>query len=396
MRIAIVGLLRGFRQGIRGGPERVLKNTIIGAIKYDRSNVYTIIPIGFQESANRISLSNNVIVYPIPYDLSRIPLAHPAWLLARRRLARVITAEQPEVVVCHDPVFTHLLSYRSLQNCVTVLHGAFWEGLSEQYRKIEVMPQLLYRRFIYIPFSFFGLKKSLYIIAVTEYLKAKLPRDLRTKTIVIENPVDDIFFESSKHNYVKNEYDGVIKVLTVGRYDPRKNYEVLIYAIKRLTEVNDKYKNRILVKIIGTQYETPSWYYGNLVNLVQKLKLDKNVVLLEAQNDKQLLLHYLDSDIYVHPSLFEGLPNAIQEAMAIGLPIIASNIGGIPYVIRNGYNGFLFEPNNPEMLAKLIHYLINNPALARTIGENARATAYRWSLSHYVAKLRIALKVLVY
>lgn len=74
-------------------------------------------------------------------------------------------------------------------------------------------------------------------------------------------------------------------------------------------------------------------------------------------------------DIFILPSLWEGLPTSISEAMAIGLPIIASNVGGIPELVDNGVNGILIEPNNPQQLASSLLYLLQNRDVVKLMGE---------------------------
>jgi glycosyltransferase involved in cell wall biosynthesis len=78
-------------------------------------------------------------------------------------------------------------------------------------------------------------------------------------------------------------------------------------------------------------------------------------------------------DIFALPSLSEGLSSAILEAMATSLPIIASNVGGIPELVKNGENGLLVAPANPAELAQAIQRLVENPAEAERMGSDGRA-----------------------
>jgi len=73
-------------------------------------------------------------------------------------------------------------------------------------------------------------------------------------------------------------------------------------------------------------------------------------------------------DIFILPSLWEGLPNSIIEAMAIGLPIIASDVGGVSELIKDGENGILIKPKSPQQIASSIIYLIENPNIAEQMG----------------------------
>jgi len=79
------------------------------------------------------------------------------------------------------------------------------------------------------------------------------------------------------------------------------------------------------------------------------------------------------ADIYVNPSEVEGLPVAILEAMAIGRPVVATAVGGVPTVVRTGETGYLVEPNDPASLANSIVELATDPAARSRLGERARA-----------------------
>ena len=392
VRISIVGQLKGLNTPIAGGPERALKNIIKGVVKYDKENEYLIILLGFEEKPLFRKVAPNVKIFSIPLKLYD-PSETVASIHVKKLIQDIILSEEPDAAIVHDPIYLYFIPKQVRKKTAVVLHGAFWEGLEYMYQRISSLPALLYRKYVYSPLSFLALKTSSLIIAATEYLKLGLPQSLRNKTIVLENPVDDVFFEVLEYRAKRKRLEVVddekIQILSIGRYDPRKNYEVLLYAIKKLIEKDKKYKKRLIVKIIGSEYKSFSWYLYKIAGLMQKLGLSDNVTLIENQNDQQLLEHYLQSDIYVHPSLYEGLPNAIQEAMASGLPVVASRVGGIPYVIKDGYNGILFDPQEPEELTLMIQRLVDHDKFREFLGVNAHKTAlYRWSLSKYIERLR--------
>ena len=89
-------------------------------------------------------------------------------------------------------------------------------------------------------------------------------------------------------------------------------------------------------------------------------------------------------DIFVLPSIKEGLPYTILEAMAAGVPIIASWVGGIPEMVENEKNGFLVLPKNPEMLAEKIAELLNNPGLAEQFIKNSQIKLAEFSLEKMI------------
>jgi len=82
-----------------------------------------------------------------------------------------------------------------------------------------------------------------------------------------------------------------------------------------------------------------------------------------------------DSDIFVLPSHSEGLPNAVMEAMAAGLPVVATRVGGIPELITSGVTGTIVPPNDPERMAAAVLHLMDHPDRAAALGEEARLRA---------------------
>ncbi|HKQ33642.1 MAG TPA: glycosyltransferase, partial [Thermodesulfobacteriota bacterium] len=95
----------------------------------------------------------------------------------------------------------------------------------------------------------------------------------------------------------------------------------------------------------------------------EELRLSNRVIFLGQRNDVRELL--LGCDLFVLPSLFEGLPLSVMEAMAAGKPVIASDIGGVNELIRDGETGYLVPPGDTHALARSINTLISDPALAR-------------------------------
>ena len=76
--------------------------------------------------------------------------------------------------------------------------------------------------------------------------------------------------------------------------------------------------------------------------------------------------------MFIFPSLYEGFPNALCEAMRVGLPVIASDCSGNRDIIQNGVNGLLFPVGDIKALKKCIQHLVSNPKLAQELGENAK------------------------
>ncbi len=111
---------------------------------------------------------------------------------------------------------------------------------------------------------------------------------------------------------------------------------------------------------------------SGLENQARKAKLEDVVHFVGRRNDTPELLAC--ADLFLFPSLAEGMPNALLEAAAAGLPIVATSVGGIPEIIENGLNGMLVPPGNSQALADASIRLLTDHELSARLGRAAQAT----------------------
>ena len=171
-------------------------------------------------------------------------------------------------------------------------------------------------------------------------------------------------------SYLKNEFGNnkdFLKIALVGCLVPWKGQKVLIKAIDKLIRQGLKVK----AFIIGGTAKKDKWYERELKALVKKLSLEESVIFTGRRNDIPALLKYMD--IIVHTSTEpEPFGRVIIEAMAMGKPIIATKIGAPVEIIKDGVNGFLVPPGEPNFLAKHIRKISKNKEFLKFIGKNAR------------------------
>lgn len=149
------------------------------------------------------------------------------------------------------------------------------------------------------------------------------------------------------------------KIIFVGRLMESKDPYTLIKAIAILRDKD------LALHIVGDGVER-----ARVEGTISKLNLNNKVIMHGQINDKNKLSEMSTSDLLVLTSNREGFGIVVTEAMAMKLPVIATNIGGIPEQIIDGYNGFLVPPKNESALAEKILYLMNNKNEAKTMGEN--------------------------
>ena len=166
----------------------------------------------------------------------------------------------------------------------------------------------------------------------------------------------DVFLEQTKINSKENF------IVFAGSLIPLKGVHILISAFATIS----KHYNLQLV-IIGPADNVD--YFNKLNKQINNLSLSKYVYFTGKVSQAELAVWMRRARVVVLTSLTEGLGRVIFEAMATSTPVIASRIGGIPDIIRDGENGFLFEPGNEIELAEKLCWLFDNPDKANLIGQ---------------------------
>ena len=229
---------------------------------------------------------------------------------------------------------------------------------------------------LYGKYSFLGtiliwmLKKVDCFIAISEEIKEGLLCDgyKQYKIVRIPNFIDQNLFHPSG----KKSGDQIRKKLGFtngkivtfsGRLVERKGVSVLLEAWGKLAK---DHQDVLLVIVGGGPLEK------KLKDQSRELGIEENVKFFGFVNN---IGDYLAAtDIFVFPSFQEGFPNSVLEAMACGIPVISTKIGGVVDVIRDGENGLLVEPGNVNQLADALKKLISDAEYASTLGKNALKT----------------------
>ena len=251
-------------------------------------------------------------------------------------------------------------------NYISHLHCSNYTALKQAGKKIPLNYKL--ERFI----SFISINRASFVIAPSKAMITIVESELGKafkKTAVIPLCVEKTV---SKMIYRKNE---CIRFVFASRNDPLKGGDTLIKAIEL---VNIKIKVQVEFHFIGFK---PS--IGSL--------LPSNIIINDFLPRQELLKFYHKCDVALLPSLFDNSPLFIYETMAAGLPVIATNVGGIPELIQNGKTGFLFKKNNVEELANHIIDLIENPQKRIQMGKNAQEFIYNYASVDKIAQQKLKL-----
>jgi len=168
-------------------------------------------------------------------------------------------------------------------------------------------------------------------------------------------------------------------VLFVGRIEPLKGIDVLLRAVSHLD-------GRFRVLVIGGDGKDIA-RKSELAVLASELRVADRITFLDAVPHDDLPLYYNAADICVVPSYYESFGLVAVEAMACGVPVVASRVGGLKETVRDGQTGYLVPWLCPEPFAERLELLLNNEPLRRSLGREARAAAERYHWSEVAARV---------
>ena len=274
-----------------------------------------------------------------------------------RRLREIIRETGPHQV--------HALMYQAIQLCRAVKKRPPFPF------KLISSPRVSYRTRSYFTLAVDRFLKSADDLLISEcrssrdYLVGRLGYD-PARVRVIYNGVDIAGWPSSKLERRQKRLELRLSadeflIGTAGRLDDQKGHAVLIRAVHLIKA------HPLRCAILGEGPGRPA-----LERLIRRHHLERQVWLLGQRDDVTSWLSALD--LFVLPSLWEGLPNSLLEAMAMGLPVVASGVDGIAEIVENGKNGLLVPPKYPKALSRKILELIQDPAARARLGEAARKT----------------------
>lgn len=193
----------------------------------------------------------------------------------------------------------------------------------------------------------------------TEEARNWFPKKLQRKSAIIFNAVQPQFYQVKRRP--KEQL-----IVACGRLEPQKNHKMLIQAFCDVVKEHPKARLRIYGE---------GRLRGEIEQLIKKCFLTEYVHLMGTTADVPVAL--AEADVFVLSSDFEGMPNALMEAMAIGLPCISTDCpcGGSRLLLENGRNGALIPPRDQKRLADAINKLLDDADLKDNYAVNAKAAA---------------------
>ena len=204
------------------------------------------------------------------------------------------------------------------------------------------------------------------------------------KVTVIPCGVDLTLFSPMDKNEARRELGLSDKkiILFVGRIEPLKGIDLLLNAVAPLEDKSD-----LRILIIGGD-SAESGEVARLSQLAANLGVGEKVTFLGAVEHEKLPLFYNAANVCVMPSYYESFGLVALEALACGTPVIASRVGGLPSIIRDGVTGYLIPWHCPEPFTERLELLLANEALAKSLGLAGRTSAAKFSWAIVAEQIR--------
>jgi glycosyltransferase involved in cell wall biosynthesis len=242
--------------------------------------------------------------------------------------------------------------YSGYPNVITIhgnmrVHAASPELRGNVYYKLAAMLET------------FSLRRTSGVVAISNYTK-DLVQDLTPRTWLLPNAAAPQFFDIELSPPV------VPRILFVGYHNPRKNPLGLLQACAPMLRAG-----KCTLALAG-QFQAKSEYGREVMALAESLP---GVTFLGFMNRDGLAYEFTRSSLLVLPTFEDNCPMVVLEAMAAGIPVAASRVGGVPDLINHEKDGLMFDPNDHEEVRSCVERLVEDPELRHNLGSCGRAKA---------------------
>ncbi len=370
MRVVIFSRMPASMDNPRGGVETATIGLLRGLLSSGEHELHV---VTFEKGRHAISVEKveNITVHRLPK--TRWPMMFDIFFgPGERLLKQYVSSLNPDIVHFQE---TYGLGVHKLRvPSVFTVHGFDSLNLGAERKPFWRLRSLLWRRA-----ESFGLSRQHHIVSINPYVRKEIEPLTSAKVYEIENAISRDFFAIER-----NEQAG--RVFFAGWLNPRKNALGLIKAFIKVIAAGVDAQLHIAGEP-GGEVE----YYREIKNIIVQNGLETRVHLLGRLSQQQMRKELSEASVFVLPSYQENAPMAIAEAMAAGVPVISSNVCGMPYMIEEGRTGFLVGPDDHDRLAQRLIELLTDAGMRNKIAENGRQDAAAKYHPESVAQRTIAM-----
>ncbi|HPC94049.1 MAG TPA: glycosyltransferase family 4 protein [Sedimentisphaerales bacterium] len=288
----------------------------------------------------------------------------------KRCLTRYIERLKPDILHTHE-VWGLGLGGIDVPHVFTV-HGFDDANLIADSAKFAWVRSRLWKRVIRR-----GLASQTHIISITPYVRQVIERVTNARIYDIDNPVDTRFF-----GILGRPERG--RILCTGWINERKN---TLGSVEAFAHIAGRYPYAKLA-VAGEAPEVE--YLNRIKTIIDRQGIANQVEFLGHIGHTRLMDELARASVFLLPSRQENAPMAIAEAMAAGVPVIASNRCGMPYMVQEGQTGFLIDPESGDQIADRLTRLLDSPTLSHEMGLMGRQVAMKRFHPRAVAEKTVA------
>jgi glycosyltransferase involved in cell wall biosynthesis len=352
MKIAIVTAFPARPDTPTGGVEAVSVNLVAALATLGDLDLH-VVTTGPASRPPATESWNGVAIHRLPRQHRRVLV--DAIGPGRRQMRHYLSALQPDVVHAHD---VYGLMVKGLPvPIIHTIHGFIHGDTVVSGEPLARLRGLVWRR---VETAAWG--RQQHIISISPYVRERLAPIASGVIHDLENPIAPLFFDVPR-------CECGLTVFSAGVVSPRKNVRALVDAVAQVVDAGLDVRLRLAGPTVDERYA------AHLRARIDEHGLGPRTTWLGSIGPDQIRRELAAASLFALVSLEENAPLAIEEAMAVGVPVVTSNRCGMPYLVRHGETGFLVDPTDPVDIARRIAHLLSAGQLRREMGEAAREAA---------------------
>lgn len=281
------------------------------------------------------------------------------WL--RFKVLKILQDFEPDIVhgIGTEHIYPYIAVHSTYPHVVTV-HGI----MNEIVRKSQ--PPIISKKRLFALLERYVLKQTQHLISINPYVERIVKNSTKAKIYSVENPVAEGFFKQ------KADPGSSKTILFVGDIQRHKDLLTLLHAFSIVRNHNNIHDD-LRLSIVGSVVEPG--YFEQVQSRIAENHIQRNIQFHGFVPPRHLPEVYAHAAFLMLSSIQETAPMCIAEAMSCGLPVVATDVGGVKHMVRDGVTGFVIPAGDPTALAEAANQLLQDKALRKRMGNAAKVEA---------------------